>query len=333
MDAVQIHAPEEGFTTVDRERPDPASEEVLIEVAACGVCGGDAAVVEGRDAIEYPRIPGHELAGTITETGAAVTEWAVGDRVAVGWHGGHCCSCPQCRRGAFATCEREHVTGLLGDGGYAEYATAAREALVPVPDGLDATAAGPLVCAGLTAYTALRDSDARPGDRVAVQGIGGVGHLGVQFADAFGFETVALSRGPDKRAAAFELGADHFVDTTADDPAAELQTLGGADAVLATAPSADAVASVVHGLAPTGEVIAVGAPSEPAEVDVAAMLGNRWSLRGWAAGHAGDARDALAAAVGNDVTPRVEPYPLADADEAFERMRAGETRFRAVLEP
>ncbi len=325
--------PGEGFDLVEVPRPDPTADEVLIEVAACGVCGGDAAVAEGRPPIDYPRTPGHEVAGAIAAVGEDVDDWAPGDRVAVGWHGGHCFACPQCRRGDFVNCEHERITGVHRDGGYAEYATARTEALVPIPHGTAAVDAAPLVCAGLTAYTALSDADVRPGDTVAVGGIGGVGHLGVAFADAFGFETVAVSRGTDKRAAALELGADEFVDATAVAPAAALSDLGGADLVLATAPSADAVESLLGGLAPNGDLVLVGAPDDPVAVEVGPMLGNRWSVVGWSAGHAGDAADALAAAVRNDVEPWTETYPLAEAATAYERARAGETRFRAVLEP
>ena len=333
MRAVQVPAPGAGFEVVERERPDPGGGEVRLEVAACGVCGGDAAVTEGRPAVDYPRTPGHEIAGRVDAVGAGVERWAPGDRAAVGWHGGHCFTCGPCRRGEFLHCENGHVTGVLGDGGYAEFVTAPTEALVPVPRGLDATAAAPLVCAGLTAYGALRRAAVGAGDVVAVQGVGGVGHLGLQFAAAMGFETVAVSRGTGKREAAVDLGADRYVDAAADDPAAALRELGGADAVLATAPDADAMADVLGGLAPGGQLLAVGAPEDPVPFDVARMLGNRWSVEGQSAGHAGDAADALDAAVATDVAPRVETYPLSEVGRAFDRMRSGSVRFRAVLEP
>jgi NADPH2:quinone reductase len=333
MRAVRVPEPGAGFEVVERERPEPGVGEVRLEVAACGVCGGDRAVTEGRPAVDYPRVPGHEVAGRVEAVGDDVDGWAPGDRAAVGWHGGHCFTCGPCRRGAFVHCENEHVTGVLGDGGYAEFVTAPGEALVPVPESLDATAAAPLVCAGLTAYGALRHAAAGAGDLVAVQGVGGVGHLGVRFAAAMGFETVAVSRGTEKREAAVELGADHYVDAEAADPAATLRELGGADAALATAPSADAMAAVLEGLAPDGQLLAVGAPDDPVPFDVARMLGNRWSVEGWSAGHAGDAADALEAAVTTGVEPRVETYPLTAAERAFDRMRSGAVRFRAVLEP
>lgn len=333
MRAIEIPEPDAGFELADRPRPEPAPDAVRIEVTACGVCHGDVAVTEGRPPIEYPRTPGHEIAGTIDAVGDDVDGWTPSDRVAVGWHGGHCFRCPQCRRGDFVNCETERITGIHADGGYAEYVTASTEALVPIPEGVSAVDAGPLVCAGLTAYTGLARSDAEPGDTVAIQGIGGVGHLGVQFADAFGVETVALSRGTDKREAAYALGADRYVDTESADVAAELSDLGGADAVLATAPSGAAMEAAMHGLAPNGDLIAVGAPDDPVAVEIPPMLGNRWTIAGWSAGHAGDARDALEAAARNDVRPWTETYGLEAVEEAFDRMLSGDTRFKAVLEP
>jgi len=316
----------------ERERPDPGAEEVLVEVAACGLCGGDRAVLSGADGVEYPRIPGHEIAGRVAATGSEVTAWDPGDRVAVGWHGGHCLECDRCRRGAFATCRNRRVTGLTRDGGLAEATLVRSEALVPVPDEIEAAAAGPLVCAGLTAYNALRNADADAGDRVAVQGIGGVGHVGLQVADAMGFETVAVSRGTAKRSAAFELGADAYVDAEAVDPASALRERGGAAAILATAPDADAVGSLVGGLAPEGELLVVGVPADPVAVDVGPMVDGRWSVRGWSAGHPGDARDLFAFARQNDVTPRVETVPLSSVEQAVDRFEAG-PRFRVVVEP
>jgi len=333
MRAIEVPEPGGGFDVVERPRPEPATGEVQIEVATCGICHGDTTVTEGRPPIEYPRTPGHEIAGEISAVGEGVTSWEPGDRVAVGWHGGHCFACPQCRRGDFVNCEREQITGIHSDGGYAEYATAPTEALVSVPDALSLTAAGPLVCAGLTAYSGLAHSDATPGDTVGILGIGGVGHMGIQFADASGFETVALSRGTAKAETATDLGADHYVDTEAADPAEKLTALGGADAILATAPSSDAIESVIQGLAPNGELIAVGAPDDPVSVPIPPMLGNRWTVTGWSAGHAGDAGDALAAAARNGVSPWIESYPLADTGDAFDRLLSGRARFKPVLEP
>jgi NADPH2:quinone reductase len=329
-----VVVPGEGAPLEHREidRPAPGDEEVLIAVGACGVCGGDTAVTEGR-AVEYPRVPGHEIAGTAVDAGAAVSGVESGDRVAVGWHGGHCSDCRQCRVGDFVTCRDRQVIGVHHDGGYAAYAVAPAAAVAPVPNEVTLQDAAPLACAGLTAYTALARGDAPAGGTVAIVGIGGVGHMGVQFADAFGYETVALSRGADKRAAALELGADRFVDTTDADPAAALREHDGADLILATTPDSGAVEAVVDGLAPNGDLVVVGAPTEPVSVDVPPMLGNRWSLHGWSAGHAGDIEAVLRAAARNGVAPWVETFPLAEAAAAFEAMRAGDVRFRAVLTP
>jgi D-arabinose 1-dehydrogenase-like Zn-dependent alcohol dehydrogenase len=318
---------------VERARPDPGPDTVRVEVAACGVCGGDLAVLDGAPGVEYPRIPGHEVAGRVDAVGERVTRWSPGDRVAVGWHGGHCFGCEQCRHGRFTTCEHKRVTGLTRDGGFAEYTLVRPEALIPVPDEVSAAHAGPLVCAGLTAYNVLRNSDTCPGDLVAVQGIGGVGHMGVQFAAAMGYETVALSRGTGKREAALELGADEFVDTSRTDPDTALRERGGADAVLATAPSAAAIEAVVDGLAPEGELLTVAAPEESVELAVGPMLDRRLTVRGWSAGHPGDASDTLELAVARDIRPRVERHPLADLERAVARLQESETRFRAVVEP
>lgn len=333
MRAVHVSGPDEGFEHGSTERPTPGPTEVLVSVSACGVCRGDTAVTEGRPPVEYPRVPGHEIAGRVAGVGANVDRVGVGDRVAVGWHGGHCGTCRQCRDGDFVTCEHERITGIHHDGGYAEAVVVPVESVAPVPDSLDLTAAGPLACAGLTAYTGLTSTDATAGDTVAVQGIGGVGHLAVQFADAMGFETVALSRTAQKETAALDLGADRFVDTSETDPADALTAYGGADLVLGTAPASAAFEDVLGGLAPNGDLVAVGAPTDAVSLPVARMLGTRWSVHGWAAGHAGDVEDALAAAARNDVDPWVETYPLDATDEAFEAMQSGEVRFRAVLVP
>lgn len=333
MRTAVVSDPDEGVTITERERPEPGTGEVRIAVAACGVCGGDRAVLDGEAGIDYPRIPGHEIAGRVDAVGEDVEQWSVGDRVAVGWHGGHCFTCTECRHGNFTTCEHKQVTGMTRHGGFAEYTLASAEAMAEVPEGVDFVDAAPLVCAGLTPYNALRNSAARPGDLVAVQGVGGVGHLGVQFADAMGYETVALSRGTGKQATAHNLGADGFVDTTATDPAEALQERGGADAVLATAPNANAMESVVDGLAPNGELLLVGAPAEPVELAVGPLLNGRRSVRGWSAGHSGDARDTLEMAVSRGIAPLTETYPLADVEQAIARMTEGEARFRAVVTP
>jgi len=333
MRAAVVDGPDERVEIRSRETPDPGPNEVRIEVAACGVCGGDLAVIDGAEGIEYPQIPGHEIAGQVAAVGADVSRWEPGDRVAVGWHGGHCFDCEQCRDGRFTTCDKKQVTGITRQGGLAEYVLARAEAVAAVPDAVDLVDAGPLVCAGLTAYNALRNTDAVAGDLVAVQSVGGVGHMGLQFADAMGFETVALSRGTDKRDAAETLGADHYVDTETSDAASALSERGGAAAILATAPSAAAMESVVGGLAPDGEMMLVGAPQEPLSVDVGPMLDNRWTIRGWSAGHPGDAEDALQTAAAQGIEPWTESYELPDLERAVRKMTDSDVRFRAVIEP
>ncbi|WP_435177597.1 alcohol dehydrogenase catalytic domain-containing protein [Halorussus sp. AFM4] len=334
MRAAVVPEPGADFELVERELPDPGPDEVRIAVAACGVCHGDGTVKEGRNpAVEFPRVPGHEIVGRVDAVGSDVAEWEAGDRVGVGWHGGHCFTCEDCRRGNFLQCDDAEVTGLSRDGGYAEYTLARREALAAVPASLDGADAAPLLCAGLTTFNALRHADADVGDLVAVLGVGGLGHLGVQYARAAGFETVAISRGPGKEAAAREFGADHYVDSEAEDPAAALADLGGADLVLSTVPASDPVAAVVDGLDTNGDVVAVGIPEEPVPVDVLELVDPRRGVRGWSSGHARDSQDALEFSALRDVTPEVETFDLADADAAYEAMRDGDVRFRAVIEP
>jgi Zn-dependent alcohol dehydrogenases len=276
MDAAVINEAGGQFELETREIPTPDSEEVRIAVDACGICHSDAFVKEGTyPGVSYPRIPGHEIAGRIDAVGDDVSAWSTDDRVGVGWHGGHCFTCDPCRRGEFKLCENVEITGLTYDGGYAEYVTVPTEAVAEIPDSLAAVDAAPLLCAGVTTFNALRNSDAGPGDLVAVLGVGGLGHLAIQYAHAAGFETVAISRSPDKKALAMDLGADHFLDATATDPAETLQALGGATVVLATAPSTEAIESVVGGIGADGTVLIVGVPDEPVSVDAAHLVGNR----------------------------------------------------------
>jgi D-arabinose 1-dehydrogenase-like Zn-dependent alcohol dehydrogenase len=327
--------PEAGadFELVERPIPDPDPTEVRVAVDACGVCHSDVFVVEGTfPGVSYPRTPGHEVIGRVDAVGAEVTAWSEGDRVGAGWHGGHCFTCEPCRRGDFLQCENAEITGLTFDGGYAEYATVPAEALAAVPDALDAVDAAPLLCAGVTTYNALRNSGARPGDVVAVVGVGGLGHLGVQYAHAAGFETVAVSRSPEKRDLALDLGADHFVDASEDDPAEALQELGGARVVLSTAPSADAVESVVGGLGTDGDVVVVGIPGEPVPVDVQHLVGTRGAVSGWGSGHARDSQDTLEFSDLRDITPVVERFDLDEVGAAYDRMIENDARFRAVLD-
>ncbi|MBX0288607.1 alcohol dehydrogenase [Haloarcula salinisoli] len=336
MSAVQVTSPGESFEVVDRPVPETPSNGVRIEVEACGVCHSDSIVKEGTIPgldINYPRIPGHEVIGRVDAVGSAVTAWEPGQRVGVGWHGGHCFSCEQCGRGDFTNCERKRMTGVTSDGGYAEFMVARPEAVISVPESLEARHAAGLVCAGMTAFNALRHSSATQGDVVAVLGIGGVGHLGVQFASVAGYETVALSRGSEKRSLAKELGADQYVDTDGSDPGETLQSLGGADVILATAPSSGAIESVVPGLAVNGELVVVGLPEEPVSLNLGPFVSNRQSLQGWDCGHAGDATETLAFSARNDIEPMVETYPLDRVEDAYSDMMRNETQFKPVLEP
>lgn len=334
MKAVAVEEAGAEFETVERDVPEPGPDEVLIEVEACGICHSDVFVKEGGyPGVEYPRVPGHEVVGSVEATGSEVTEWSEGDYVGAGWHGGHCFTCDACRRGEFNLCEDAEITGLTHDGGYAEYMTAPHESLAAVPESLDASDAAPLLCAGITTYNALRNSGARPGDLVAVQGIGGLGHLAVQYAHNSGYETVAVSRGEEKHKLAHELGADAYVDSAAEDPAEALSDMGGADVVLSTAPSADAMESVVGGLGLDGELVAVGVPGEDVSVPVMELIGARQSFSGWPSGHAHDSEDTLEFSALRGITPMTETYPLEDASDGYERMMSGDARFRVVLEP
>lgn len=327
--------PEAGadFEVVEREVPSPAPTEVRVAVDACGICHSDAFVKEGTfPGVSYPRVPGHEVVGHVDAVGEDVTAWSEGDRVGAGWHGGHCFTCDPCRRGDFLQCENAEITGLSFDGGYAEYATVPMEALAAVPEDLAAVDAAPLLCAGVTTYNALRNSDARPGDLVAVVGVGGLGHLGVQYARAAGFETVAVSHSPEKRALALELGADHFVNASEADPAEALQDLGGARVVLSTAPSADAIESVLGGIGTDGEVVVVGIPGDSVATDIQHLVGTRGAVSGWGSGHARDSQDTLEFSSLRDITPVVETFALDAVGDAYDRMMNNDARFRAVLD-
>ncbi len=326
--------PEAGgdFEIVDLPIPDPDDNEVRVRVEACGICHSDAFVKEGTfPGIEYPRVPGHEVAGVVDDVGDEVTQWAEGDRVGVGWHGGHCFTCEACRSGDFVNCENALVTGISFDGGYAEYMTAPAEAVAKMPDDLAATDAAPLLCAGITTYNALRNQDLRPGDHVAVQGIGGLGHLGIQYAAQMGCEVTALSTSADKEDLALDLGASHFIDASTGDAAEALQARGGADLILATAPNSAAITSVVGGLGRDGALVIVAATGEPVEVSPMALIQGRTSVSGWPSGDAKDSEETLDFSAMAGVTPEIEPFPLAEAGAAYERMITNEARFRAVL--
>jgi len=332
MKAAQIGKANGDWELVERGLPQPGSREVRIKVEACGVCHSDVLVKDGIwPGINYPRIPGHEIAGRIDELGSEVSQWSKGQRVGVGWHGGHCFVCDPCRRGDFAMCVNRKITGIDFDGGYAEYVIARAESVAAIPDDLPAEEAGPFMCAGVTVYNALRNSGARGGDLVAIHGIGGLGHLGVQYARQMGFNTVAVGRGRDKEALARKLGAHHYVDSGAGDPAAELQKLGGAKVILATAPNAKAISAVVDGLSFNGKLLIPAAPTEPLSVNVFSLIMRRSSVAGWYSGTARDSQDTLEFSALSGVHPMIEKYPLSQVAEAYEQMHSGKARFRVVL--
>jgi D-arabinose 1-dehydrogenase-like Zn-dependent alcohol dehydrogenase len=330
MRAVQMAAPGEAFQLVEREVPEPDRSQVLVRVVACGVCHSDVMVKAGM-ASDYPRVPGHEVAGTVEAVGDGVSLWQVGQRVGIGWFGGACFTCVPCREGDFISCQAHHTTGLSADGGYAEHIVAPQDALAAIPDALSDVEAAPLMCAGVTTFNALRESGARAGDLVAVIGLGGLGHLGVQFAAKMGFEVVAVARGEEKGGFAAQLGAHHYVDSTGQDVAAELQRLGGAQTVLATVTDAGAMAATVGGLRHRGRLVVVGAPQEPLQISAGEIIGPSAMVAGHASGSAKDSEDTLRFAALSGVRPMVETAPLEQAEEAFGRMLAGAPRFRIVL--
>jgi len=332
MNAAQISKPGGDWELIERDIPEPSAGEVRVKVEACGICHSDSLVKEGLwPGLQYPRVPGHEIAGRIDAVGENVTAWTKGQRVGVGWHGGHCFVCEQCRRGDFAMCVNRKVTGIDFDGGYAEYMIAPATALAAIPDELPAEEAGPFMCAGVTVFNALRNSGARAGDLVAVHGIGGLGHLGVQYARQMGFETVAINRGNNKEPLARQLGAHHYIDATAQDVVSELQRLGGARVILATAPNAQAISVLVDGLAPSGKLLVPAAPAEPLTINVFSLITRRSSVAGWYSGTARDSQDTLEFSSLSGVHPMIEKYPLDRVAEAYEQMHSGKVRFRVVL--
>ena len=332
MMVAQIAQPGKGFQIVEREIPEPGAGQVRIKVQACGVCHSDVLTVEGSwPGIEYPRVPGHEVAGVIDEVGDGVSAWTRGQRVGVGWHGGQDNTCPECRRGDFRNCRNLQITGISYDGGYQQYMLAPIEALVSIPEDLNDTDAAPLLCAGLTTYNALRHSGALPGDLVAVQGIGGLGHLGIQFANKFGYKVVAIGRGSEDEALAKKLGASVYIDTNVTDAAQTLQTFGGAKVILATAPDAKAMSKLVNGLGPNGKLMVVGVSFDPIEIAPVQLIGGSKSVQGWAAGTPADSDDTLRFAGLCGVRPMIETYPLEQAGQAYERMLSGKAQFRVVL--
>jgi D-arabinose 1-dehydrogenase-like Zn-dependent alcohol dehydrogenase len=334
MRAVQVREPNAPLELVEREMPEPAPRQVRIKVEACGVCHSDAFVVEGTfPGVHYPAVPGHEVAGRIDKAGPEVTTWRVGQRVGVGWFGGNCGTCPPCRRGDFISCRYLKVPGIHYDGGYADYMIAPIEALAAIPGELEAVAAAPLLCAGITTFNALRHSGARAGDLVAILGIGGLGHLGVQFAAKMGFHTVAIARGKDKEKLALELGAHRYIDSQAEDAASVLTELGGAKVILATATSAKAMTPLIDGLGIDGTLLVLGASPESIEVSPLHIIGERRGIRGWPSGTSIDSEDTLRFSALTGVAPMIETMPLTKAAEAYARMMSGKARFRMVLVP
>src|SRR5215470_1060472 len=332
MKVAQVSKPGAGFQIVEREIPEPGAGQVRIKVQACGICHSDVLVTEGvLPWIQYPRVPGHEVAGIVDEVGPGVTMWKTGQRVGIGWHGGHDGTCRECRRGDFRNCRNVKVSGVSYDGGYQEYMVAPVEALVPIPDGLTDAEAAPLLDAGITTYNALRNSGAMPGDLVAVQGIGGLGHLGVQFANKFGYHTVAIGRGPENGALAKKLGAHLYIDSQATNAAQELQKLGGARVIIATAPNSKAMSALIDGLGPNGKLVVIGAAPDPIEATPAQLIFGSKTIEGWAAGTPAASEDALNFCLLTSVRPMIETYPLERVDEAYARMMSGDAQFRVVL--
>ncbi len=330
--AVQVTSAKGPFELVQREFPEPAPGHVRIRVQACGICHSDSLTKEALfPGIVYPRVPGHEVAGVLDAVAPDVQFFKTGQRVGLGWHGGHCNYCEPCRRGDFILCQNAQISGISFDGGYADYVIAPANALALIPDELSDVAAGPLMCAGITTYNALRNSGARPGDVVAILGIGGLGHLAVQFAAKSGYRTVAIARGQDKAALAKQLGAHVYIDTETQDPAAELKKLGGATVVLSTITSVDTLKAMIAGLGPAGKLIIVGVPDKPFEVAALELIGQRLSILGWPSGTGMDSEDTLKFSALTGVEPMTETYPLERAAEGYERMMSGKARFRVVL--
>jgi len=331
MKAMQIQEAGGDYVLIDKEIPVPDAGQVRIKVEACGVCHSDAFIKSGQyPGLELPRVPGHEVAGVVDEVAAGVTAFRVGDRVGVGWHGGHCHNCERCRRGDYLNCQSRRICGISYDGGYQEYMVAPAEALARIPEGLSAVEAGPLLCAGITTYNSLRNSGARPGDTVAVHGIGGLGHLAIQYASRMGFRTVALSRGDSKRALAEELGAHHYIDTADVDVALALTELGGADVILATAPNGKAISQLTEGLTSRGTLLLVAAALDPIEISALSMLSGR-RIQGWPSGTSVDSEDTMRFSALSGVRPRTETFALEQANEAFAKVMENTVRFRAVL--
>jgi len=332
MMAAQVSKPGSAFELVEREILEPGRGQVRVRVLACGICHSDALVKDNQwPGIQYPRVPGHEVAGVIDEISPEVIDWQPGQRVGIGWHGGQCGRCLPCRRGDFTGCIRLKVTGISYDGGYQEYMIAPVEALALMPDELSAEDAAPLLCAGITTFNALRHSGAMPGDLVAVQGVGGLGHLGIQFARKFGFHVVAIGRGAENADLAAKLGAHRYLDSKALNPAEELTKMGGARVILTTAPNAKSMSALIDGLGANGTMLVVGAAPEAIEVTPIQLIVGRRHVQGWASGIPTDSEDTLRFAELSGVRPMIEKYPLSQVNEAYDRMISGKAQFRVVL--
>jgi D-arabinose 1-dehydrogenase-like Zn-dependent alcohol dehydrogenase len=333
MRSVQVSKPKGPLEIVDKDIPEPGARQVRIKVQACGICHSDSFTKEGLfPGIQYPRVPGHEIAGVIDEVGKEVNQWQPKQRVAVGWHGGHCGQCESCRRGDFITCTYAQVPGISYDGGYADYMIAPMETLASIPEQLSAIEAAPLMCAGITTYNALRNSGARVGDTVAIFGMGGLGHLGIQFATKMGFNTIAIGRARDKEEELMKnLGASQYIDSRSQNAVEELNKLGGAKVILATVPSGKAMSEILGGLAVNGKLVVIGASDEPIQVPTSLMIMGRRSLIGWPSGTSIDSQDTLSFSVLSGVRSMNEEFPLDRAAEAYDHMMSGKARFRCVL--
>jgi D-arabinose 1-dehydrogenase-like Zn-dependent alcohol dehydrogenase len=332
MKVAQVPAPGADFQIIEREIPEPAAGQVRIKVLACGVCHSDVLTKDGSwPGIQYPRVPGHEVAGIVDEVGEGVSEWKKGQRAGVGWHGGHDGTCSECRRGDFSNCKNAMVCGISYDGGYQQYMVAPAAALVAIPDSVSDVDAAPLLCAGITTYNALRHSGAMPGDLVAVQGVGGLGHLGIQFANKFGYRVAAIGRGPENEALAKKLGATVYIDSQSTNAAQALQELGGAQVILATAPNSKAMSELVNGLGPHGKLLVIGATFDPIEISPIQLIVGSKAVQGWYSGMPADSEDTLRFAELTGVHPMIETYPLEQAAEAYARMLSGKAQFRVVL--
>jgi D-arabinose 1-dehydrogenase-like Zn-dependent alcohol dehydrogenase len=332
MRAVQIPSADADFELVEREIPTPGPGEAVVRVHPCGVCHSDSFAKTGQyPGVSHPLVPGHEVAGEVSALGDGVQGWEIGQRVGVGWFGGNCGYCEWCRRGSLIDCENMEIPGITIDGGYADYVLVRATALVSMPDDLSDEDAAPLLCAGITTFNALRHSGAPSGGRVAILGVGGLGHLGVQFAAQLGYETIAIARGEGKKELALKLGAHHYIDSTAGDPGEALTALGGADVILSTVTNSDAMAAVFGGLRPQGSLVVVGASMDPINVPAAALIGGGKTITGHASGTARDSEDTLNFSVLSGVRPMIETFPLEQAADAYEKMMSGDARFRAVI--